>query len=143
MEIAPTDGNMGSDEPEPEKIDGGSAVGHGKPPLASRFQKGNKHGKGRARGSKNLETMVNEALGMKMTAKVDGKVKKLSKMELALHQLANKSAGGDLHAIGRSIDLYDRFGPQQDPSGPSPAETKTDFATLRAFLAMQDMFGEQ
>ena len=138
-----TDGDMSPDKPGPEKSDGGSAVGHGKPPLASRFQKGNKHGKGRAKGSKNLETMVNEALGMKMTAKVDGKVKQLSKMELALHQLANKSAGGDLHAIGRSIELYDRFGPQQDPSGPSPAETKTDFATLRAFLAMQDMFGEQ
>ena len=138
-----TDGDMSPDKPGPEKSDGGSAVGHGKPPLASRFQKGNKHGKGRAKGSKNLETMVNEALGMKMTAKVDGKVKQLSKMELALHQLANKSAGGDLHAIGRSIELYDRFGPQEDPSGPSSAHTTADIATLRAYFAVRDLFGEQ
>ena len=138
-----TDGDMSPDKPGPEKSDGGSAVGHGKPPQASSFQKGNKHGKGRVKGSKNLGTIVNEALGMKMTAKVDGKVKKVTKIELALHQLANKSAGGDLHAIGRSIELYDRFGPQESPSGPSPAQTTADIATLRAYLQMRDMYGEQ
>ena len=142
MVNAITGGNMDPDKPEPEKSDGDSAVGHGKPPQASSFQKGNKHGKGRVKGSKNLGTIVNEALGMKMTAKVDGKVKKVTKIELALHQLANKSAGGDLNAIGRSIELYDRFGPQEDPSGPSPAHMKADLATLRAYLQMRDMYGE-
>lgn len=128
------------EQPEPDKEDNNYEVGNGKPPKATQFKLGNKCGKGRTKGSKNLKTIVNEALGAKMTAKVDGKVKKVSKIELAIHQLSNKGAGGDTNAITRMIDLYDRFGPPEDPTGPSTAENKMDIATLRAFLEMQDIF---
>jgi hypothetical protein len=63
------------DEPErePEQSDGEAAaqaysVGYGRPPLHSRFGSGNKQGKGRRKGSKNLKTIVNEAFGAKMAA---------------------------------------------------------------------------
>lgn len=126
---------------EPPKDDEGYAVGYGKPPLKSQFQPGNKRGKGRRKGSKNLATIVNIALGTKKSARLDGEVVRVSKMELAAHQLANKAAAGDLKAINTAISLYDRFGPQEGPEGPSLHQTKANLETLRDYLDLWDMFG--
>lgn len=135
------------DFPEDEEPDRGPpkdpepyAVGYGKPPLDGQFQPGNKRGKGRKKGSKNLKTIVNEALGMKRPAKVDGQIKKLSKIEVANHQLANAAAEGDHKSIMAANDLYDRFGPQEDPEGPSRHQTKANLETLRDYLGLLDIF---
>lgn len=118
----------------------GSRFGYGKPPLGGQFQPGNKRGKGRKKGSKNLATIVNFALGTKKSARIDGEIVKVSKMELATHQLANKAAAGDLRAIDTAISLYDRFGPQEDPEGPSLHQTRANLETLRDYLGLWDLF---
>ena len=79
-------------------------------------------------------------MGLKVSAKVDGQFKKLPKIELAVHQLANQAAGGNLKAIESSISLYDRHGPQEDPAGPSPGQTKANLTTLRNYLELWDLF---
>ena len=135
----------GTEPAGPQTDENGDAyqVGYGCPPRRSQFQLGNKRGKGRAKGSKNIKTIVNQALGSKAPARIDGQIKKLAKIELAMHQLANQAAGGNLKAIETSISLYDRHGPQEDPAGPSREQTKSNLATLRDYLELWDLFPEE
>lgn len=137
-----TGDDIDPEEPEPDghKPSGDDQVGYGKPPKHSQFKPGNKRGKGRKKGSKNLKTIVNEALGMKRPAKVDGQIKKLSKIEVANHQLANAAAEGDHKSIMAANDYWERFGPQEDPEGPSRHQTKANLETLREYLELWDMF---
>jgi hypothetical protein len=127
-----------SDGPDTSGQEG--EVGYGKPPVAHQFSKGNKLGKGRPRGSKNLKTIVNEAFGVKVPAKIGGKTTKLTKIELALHQLANKASAGDLKAIGKAIAMHEQYGPQEDPTGPSPEQTQINLQALGDYLVLHKMF---
>lgn len=113
-------------------------VGYGKPPKDHQFQPNNKLGKGRKTGSKNTKTIVKEAFGQKVSATVGGKTKKMTKIELAMLQLANKASAGDLKAIEKVIQLQERYGPQEDPEGPDPAKVGHDLDALRDYLAMMD-----
>lgn len=130
-----------NDTPHQEFEDGpesGYEVGYGKPPKHSQFQNGNKKGKGQKKGAKAIKTVVKEALGLKVEAKLGGKVKKFTKFELSLHQLATKASGGDLKAIEKVIALQQLYGPAEDPDGPSPEKLKLDRDTLRDHLEMLD-----
>jgi hypothetical protein len=120
-----------------ETADEGYAVGYKKPPKKSQFGKGNMAGKGRSKGAKSLKTMVIAALGVKVAAQIGGKEVKLSKVELAVHQLANKASKGDLKAISGVLDLQARYGPQDYMTTPLPAEAKADMAALKAYFALQ------
>ncbi len=111
-------------------------VGYGKPPKHSQFPHGNGPGKGRPKGAKNMKTIVNSATGAKVTTKSNGKLKKISKIEAAVHQLANKAAAGDLKAIEKLIALYERYGPEEHSILPTQEETKADLETLKNYLAM-------
>lgn len=113
-------------------------VGYCKPPKHSQFKKGNKFGKGRPKGAKNLKTIVNEVLGKKVAVKVAGKTRKMTSVEVAMHRLATKSSEGDLKAIAAALDYYERYGPQEDPGGPEPEKLSRDMEAMRAFLDMQD-----
>jgi hypothetical protein len=59
---------------------------------------------------------------------------------MAAHQLAIKAAGGDLKAIGPALELYDRFGPQEDPAGPAPEQTRANLDTLEDYLGLRRQF---
>src|SRR5690349_17919573 len=81
-------------------------VGYGKPPKAHRFKKGQSgNPKGRPKGTRNLATMVRDALSETVIVNIDGKRKKVSKVEAAFIQQANKAAGGDPKAVKLMIDL--------------------------------------
>jgi len=122
----------------PENAEAENVAGYKKPPKHSQFKKGNKMGKGRPKGAKNLKTIVNEAMSQKVSAQIGGKTRKLSKIELTVHQVANKASQGDQKAAEKALTLYERYGPQEDPSGPEPEKVKKDLDTLRDYLAMQD-----
>lgn len=114
-------------------------VGYGKPPKHSQFPKGNGPGKGRTKGAKNMKTIVNAAATAKVTTKSNGKLKKISKIEAAVHQLANKAAAGDLKAIDKLMAVYERYGPEEQSLLPTPEEAKADFETLQNYLAMKNI----
>jgi hypothetical protein len=79
-------------------------VGYGKPPLHTRFKKGNPGG--RPRAARNLKTLLAEALEKRITvAGEDGKRRKISKRELGIARLADRFAEGDRHAIKLLLDL--------------------------------------
>lgn len=124
---------------EPQNAEAEEEVGYKKPPRHSQFKKGNKLGKGRPKGAKNMKTIVNEAMGQKVAVKIGGKTKKLSKVELAIHQLASKASQGDPKASDKAIALYERYGPHDDADGPEPEKLKHDLDALRDYVAMQDL----
>ena len=88
-----------------------------------------------------MKTIVNSATGAKVTTKSNGKLKKITKIEAAVHQLANKAAAGDVKAIDKLIALHERYGPEEHSTLPTAEETKVNLETLQNYLAMQK-FGE-
>ena len=111
-------------------------VGYAKPPKATQFKPGNKFGKGRPKGAKNFSTIVNEALCAKVSAKINGKTVKMTKVELSVHQLANKASSGDPKAIAKVIELYQQHGPQEQVGEISDEEAAYDFETILDHLTM-------
>lgn len=80
----------------------------GNPPKHTQFRKGiSGNPKGRPKGSKNLSTLIMEAARDQVTATIDGKPRKISKIQATTMQLATKAAGGDQAAIGRLLDWVD------------------------------------
>ena len=76
-------------------------VGFGKPPKHTQFRKGTSgNPKGRAKGSRNLATVLAQALREKVVV-VDerGHRRVMTKLDAAVAQLVSKSASGDLAAL--------------------------------------------
>ncbi len=115
-------------------------VGYSKPPKATQFKPGNKFGKGRPKGAKNFSTIVKEALGAKVSAKINGKTVKMTKVELSVHQLANKASSGNQRAINKVIELYQQHGPQEPVGEVSEEEAAYDLETIAHHLDMSGHF---
>jgi hypothetical protein len=103
---------------------GDYTVGRGRPPLASRFQKGNTAARGRRkRRDKSFLTLLLEALAEPIAdAAGRGRHKRLAKRELGLRRLADRVADGDPQAmklvLGVALALERRgsFEPEERPS---------------------------
>jgi len=96
-------------------------VGYGKPPNATRFQKGQSgNPTGRRRGSKNLSTILDEELEQRVVIRENGKQKTITKRRASMKQLANKAASGDHRALQILInylnDLEGRAGTVEEGS---------------------------
>ncbi|MEJ6010477.1 DUF5681 domain-containing protein [Novosphingobium aquae] len=126
---------------KPVKSDQSSKWGKGKTDPDSWWQKGgpSPNPKGRPKGSKNQKTLYKEAFEVKITAQVDGQPKTMTKKELAYHQLAQKSASGDLNAFKIQKELDEKFDPPE-VALPSPEESAADQATFEAWLALREKF---
>jgi hypothetical protein len=75
-------------------------VGYGKPPVATRFKKGQSgNPSGRPKGRRALAALLKRALEAKVAVTDRGRRTRKSKLEILLTQLVNKAAGGDLRAI--------------------------------------------
>jgi len=103
MKIAPNSTNEADSPAEPT---GDYEIGRGKPPRHAGFQKGRSgNPKGRPKGSKNLATLLAEALDEKVMVTEDGRRRRVTKRELVIKQLVNKSASADLRAIKQLTDI--------------------------------------
>jgi adenylosuccinate synthase len=84
--------------------------GRGNPPKHTRFRKGvSGNPKGRPKGSKNWTTYLREAAHDRVSANVDGKTRRITKIQATTMQLATKAAGGDQAAINKFLDWIDEI----------------------------------
>jgi hypothetical protein len=76
-------------------------VGYGQPPLASRFKPGTSgNTKGRPKGSKNLKTLIREAMTASISIQEGEKTRRVTKLEgVVLRQLQSALKGSDRAAF--------------------------------------------
>jgi hypothetical protein len=117
------------------------AVGRGRPPLATRFQKGNTAARGRRNcRKKSFVTILDEALAAPVVeVAADGRRSRLSKRELGLRRFADRVAEGDPQAIKLVLGVVlarERRRPSEPQEAPSwaPAD-KAVIENLRALLS--------
>jgi hypothetical protein len=94
-------------------------VGFGKPPRYSRFQKGQSgNPKGRHKGSKNLATLLDEELNVRVPINENGKRKTITMRKVISKQTVRKAASGNERFI-KLIYEWDRLKGTRDgvPSG--------------------------
>lgn len=85
--------------------------GYGRPPLETRFRPGQSGNlKGRPKGSKNLATLVRQALNEKVTIQQGGRPKRVTKSEVIAKQLVNQAAAKDWTALRLLLGFYQMFG---------------------------------
>jgi hypothetical protein len=97
-------------------------VGYGKPPRHTRFKPGRSgNPRGRPSGSKNLSTLLNEALNEPVIVAENGGQRKISKRRAIIKQLVNQSAKADLRATKILLDILQEI----ERTEPAPSETSS------------------
>lgn len=108
-------------------------VGYGKPPRATRFQRGTSgNPKGRPRGSKNLASIVLRESRQKVRINGPQGSRPVTKLEAAVMQLSNKSAQGDLRASRELFALVQRSEEAVVSNGRSLSLTELDHPVLES-----------
>ena len=109
-------------ETDGEYRDGEYRVGRGRPPLHTRFKKGQS---GNPRGPrKNLPALLVAALNEPVVVTRGGESHWITKREAVIAQLVDKSAGADLRATKMLIDMLKDIEKQ---AGTAPAPEKSPF----------------
>ena len=104
------------DEPDYE-------VGYGKPPRHTRFELGRSgNPRGRPGGSKNLSTLLREALKEPVIVVENGRRRKITKRQAIITQLVNQSAKADWRATKILLDILQAI---ESRSEPTAAETSS------------------
>jgi len=86
------------------------SVGYGKPPRHSQFKKGQSgNPRGRAKGTRNLPSLIMSGLNELVTITENGKRRKITKLEAMTKQLANKGASGDPKATQLLIGMLQLY----------------------------------
>jgi hypothetical protein len=81
-------------------------VGRGKPTKHTQFKKGQSgYPSGRPKGRPNVRTMMEKTLLQPISVTEGGKKKKITLLELAIRQVANKAAKGDERALRALLQL--------------------------------------
>jgi hypothetical protein len=79
---------------------------HRRPPRKGQFQPGKSgNPRGRPKGAKNVRTLVEEQLAVKVTVVENGRSREISKREVMVLQLVNKATTGDLKSIATVLDM--------------------------------------
>jgi len=78
-----------------------SAVGYGRPPVASRFKSGKSgNPKGRPKGAKNLKTLIREAMTASIPIQEGEKTRRVTRLEgVVLRQIQSALRGNDKSAM--------------------------------------------
>ena len=109
-------------------------VGYGKPPRHTRFKPGRSgNPRGGPSGSKNLATVLSDALNELVIVAEDGRRRKITKRQAIIKQLVNRSAKADLRATKILIDIIQDIERRTEPAS---AETSFSAASDRGSVLM-------
>ena len=101
-------------------------VGRGKPPVHTRFKKG-QSGNPRGPRPKNLPALLVDALNEKVVVTIDGERREITKREAVVTQLVNKSAAADLRATKMLVDMLNDA---EKKAGVAPPPAPAPFAPV-------------
>lgn len=91
--MAKRDANHGETSPGQSEAPRDYEVGHGRPPVATRFKPGQSGNlKGRPREAKNLSTLTREKLQAKVPVREGGRERQMTKAEIGVTKLVNRFA---------------------------------------------------
>jgi Family of unknown function (DUF5681) len=111
-------------------------VGYGKPPTATRFQKGRSgNPRGRAKGSREVGTILNEILDQKVTLRTASGTRQVSYLEAILIRAADSAGKGDLRALKFLLDLKQRSEPVTAESIDAQGHDPDDRAIIADYIA--------
>ena len=106
----------------PTRTKGDYEIGYGKPPRGCGFKKGQSgNPRGRPPGSKNLTTLLNDALNETVTVTENGRRRTITKREAVIKQLVNKSASTEARALKILLDLMLNLEARARSSSAAPA----------------------
>ena len=94
---------------QPDTTEG--EVGYRRPPVKSRFRKGQSgNPRGRRKGQRNLGPVLAEVLRQTVTVKQEGKSQRMSKGEAVIKILLTKANKGDSRAIKAVLEFSEQIG---------------------------------
>jgi Family of unknown function (DUF5681) len=100
-------------------------VGYGKPPRHTRFKKGQSgNPRGRPPGSKNLSTLLCEALNEPVVVTENGGRRKISMRRAIAKQVVNQAAKGNWRAVKILFDML-----QEIEGGTEPETAQSSFGS--------------
>ena len=102
-------------------------VGPGRPPLHTRFQKGQSGNPG-GRSTKSLAALLADALNETVVVTIDGRRRKITKREAIVTQMVDKSASADLRATKMLIDMMKDVERKAGVAAPPPEPRRLDAA---------------
>lgn len=113
-------------KPQPYK------VGFGKPPLETRFQKGQSgNPSGRPKGKRNMATIFKSVSNETLVITENGERKTITKLEASFKQLVNKAASGDHPSIKLLIQVMNVIEQEQETGVVKYSNSEADKRTLR------------
>ena len=102
-------------------------VGPGRPPLHTRFRKGQSGNPG-GRRKKNMPALLADALNETVSVTIDGEQRQITKREAVVHQLVNKSTTADLRATKMLFDMMKDAEHKAGVATPPPEPRRLDAA---------------
>jgi hypothetical protein len=110
-------------------------VGYGRPPKAHRFKPGQSgNPSGRPKGSISMAALLRKALIETVEITINGRTRRVRKVELAIKQLVNKAAKGDARALNTILAMA--------PSLEAPAAGASSPLDADETQLLQDLFQE-
>ena len=110
-------------------------VGYAKPPLHTRFVKGQSgNPRGRPKGSRNLATVLEQELNAPVTINENGERKTITKLEAAIKQLVNKTVNGDTRALQQLLGLYRVLDASASEAEAAPLTRESEEQVMRGIL---------
>jgi hypothetical protein len=117
-------------------------VGTGRPPLHTRFRKGQSGNPG-GRSQKKLHALLADALSEQVFITIDGERRKITKREAIVHQLVNKSATADLRATKMLFDMIKDAEQKAGVTSPVPEPRRFDAADEEVMQNFVDRIRQQ
>jgi len=99
--------------------EGDYKVGPGRPPLHTRFKKGQSGNPG-GRSAKSLLALLANALNEAVYMTINGRRRRITKREAIVMQMVDKSASADLRATKMLIDLMKEIEQKASVAAPPP-----------------------
>jgi hypothetical protein len=113
-------------------------VGYGKPPKGTRFQPGQSgNRRGRPAGSPNWGEVLEGEMRTPIDVSDGGRRRKIPKGQVAMRQVANKAATGDLKALSLAVEVLRKAGRlQEESSSAAPLFNERDLQALGEVLSL-------